>query len=175
MQTHSKCKGRLFAWALFATLVAVPGTGLWSQPVDPVVLGQIREHIAQIRHPDQVDMLAQIRVFAPGNPEAYIMAIADQPTSVPGLRLRAYGLLARFDQSTPVRNFLEARVENAGLNETFRQMAITSFVRAFYVRDPAGVERVLNRVSGDRSRVVRSHALRVLENMRRGVRHPAGR
>jgi len=148
--------------------------GLHAQSLDAATLDRVKEFIAQVRHPDQVDMYSAVRSIAPANTEGYIMAVADDPALPGATRMRSFGLLGNFSESAGMRAFLESRMENAGLNESYRQMALTSLVRAFHAVDPSGVETAVRRAQTTAPEALRLHAFGILENMRRGESRPAG-
>lgn len=145
-----------------------------AQALDPAKLAEVRSMVGQIRHPDQVDIVELVRSIVPTAPELYLMAIADEQYGAAATRLRALGALSQFSQSSAVRAFLESRMGNAGWNDSSRQMAVTSYVRAFYAQDKAGVEAALARLAGDSNASVRTHAQSILSNARKGAKHPAG-
>ena len=148
---------------------------LVAQPVNPVLLAEVKSTIEQIRHPDQVDMLEMVKAIAPTNTEAYLMAAFDDSSGHAGARLRVLGILSHFPDSPAVRAFLDARMSDNAGNDSLREMAMTSFVRAFYAKDPAGVMKALERVSAARSASVRRHAKTILSSARSGTKHPAGK
>ena len=170
MNNNYKMPRLIFAGLFFFGFVSAAH----SQTLDPGTLDRLRTALGQVRHPDQVDMLQMAQSIAPANTDAYLIAIAGQPTSVPGLRLRAYGLLGNFSASPATKAFLAQQVTRRELDDSYRQWALTSYVRAFHDLDPAGVETVVSSAERDPSLNLREHARVIHQKMRAGARHPAG-
>ncbi|MBL8020849.1 MAG: hypothetical protein JNM27_14355 [Leptospirales bacterium] len=158
---------------VFLVLGILPA-GISAQVLDPTVYNNVRDFLSQIRHPEEVDMIGGVRAIAPVNTEGYLMAIADSTVLPAAPKLRAFALLSYFPQSQAVRNFLDARMGDGSVNETYRQMAMTSFVRGFYSADPVGVSNSLQRCTNDGSPFVREHAKGMLSRAKSGVKAPAG-
>lgn len=160
--------------AIAATGLLLGATTLGAQSVNPQKLQQIRDYISMIRHPDQVDMLPRIRQLAGGSGEEYLLAIAGDSSQRAAVRMRAIGLLSAYPESAAVRQFLESSASNGSLNASYRTLALSAYVRAFYARDPARVRGVVQRNAGDSSAEMQGHAGRILVSMDAGSRSPAG-
>ena len=83
MNNNYKMPRLIFAGLFFFGFVSAAH----SQTLDPGTMDRLRTALGQVRHPDQVDMLQMAQSIAPVNTDAYLIALASQPTSVPGLRL----------------------------------------------------------------------------------------
>ncbi|MCE9598893.1 MAG: hypothetical protein K8S54_13080 [Spirochaetia bacterium] len=159
---------------IFTLILGIVPVCISAQVLDPTIYNNLRDFLAQIRHPEEVDMIGGARAIAPVNTEAYLIAIADSTVLPAAPKLRAFALLSNFPGSPVVRNFLDARMGDGSVNETYRQMAMTSFVRGFYSADPTGVQTSLQRCANDKSTFVREHARGILSRAKSGVQNPAG-
>ena len=150
-------------------------SSLQAQSINQEKLEKIRMYIAEVRHPDSVDMLARIRSIEPTNPQAYLIMIADDSNQRAGVRMKAFGLLSNFPTDASVLDFLENRIQNNSINESYRAIATSSYVRGFYKGNKARVESTLKKVENDNSISVRQNASEILRKMKSGEEHPAGK
>lgn len=148
---------------------------LSAQSINPEKLEKIRQYIAEIRHPESVDMLAYIREIESINPQSYLIQIADDSSQRAGIRMKAIGLLGKFEGDPNVQTFLESRIQNTSFNESYRAIAVTSYVRGYYRLDKARVESVLRKMENDNSVSVKQNASSILRQIQIGDPHPAGK
>jgi hypothetical protein len=140
--------------------------------INPEKLIKIRSYISEVRHPNHKEMLSRIREIEPTEPEVYLMKIADDPAQIGAVRLKVYGLLGNFDDNTSVQGFLENRIVDPSLNESYRSIAVSSYVKVYYSNNKVRVEQTLKKLDSDRSANLKNQAGDLLHKMKSGELKP---
>ena len=151
------------------------GTPLMSAPsIRSETLRKVKEYISQIRHPERVNIMPGVQALAPTDTHLYLIEIADDTRLLSGVRMRALGLLINFPENTDVRDYLESKAEDEMENPAHRNMALATYVRTYYEKQPVRVETFVRRCQNSSSKLVSKGADKIVLRIELGSKKPAG-
>lgn len=147
---------------LTAICLLVLSTGVWGQKLDSTKLENIQRLFQGSIHAP-VDQLYRSVLKIESRPQAYLIHIADERTSVLNTRLTALSLLANFSDDDTGR-YLEKYIKDRQSFKILRVFAVNSYSQAYARKRPERALSFLRRFQNDSNRSVRERIRTVVKN-----------